>query len=317
MKYQLVDRNPETGLWRIQALRDFGIIKAGDRGGWIAGEHNLSHEGDCWIAGNAVVSDNARVTDDAWVSDNALVFGNARVSGQAQVYQNVAIFGQARVSGNARVFGKAWVSGVAQVSDNAWVSGIAVVCDNARVLWRARVSGQARVSGNARISNCAQVFDKAWVYGDAVVSDYAMISDYAVVSGHAIVGERQRISFGKLTVDITKNRNKEISIKLQTGLDVDSEGFVSCYKSVNHDLTSLYDPNFQYKVNEWVEEPNTDSDHTLSCGSGLHFSHMTYWQDYGTFLHCKVHMNDVVAVQEGKIRARKAFVIDKIVIERG
>jgi hypothetical protein len=152
-----------------------------------------------------------------------------------------------------------------------------VICDNARVLWRARVEN-------------------------------------AVVSGSAIVSENQRISFGELLVDITNNQNKEASIKVQTGLDVDSDGFVHCYKSVFSDLTSLHDSNFQYKIGEWAEEPNTDPDHTASCASGLHFSHMTYWRNRGTFLYCKVHIDDIVAVQDGKFRARKAFVIDKIVI---
>jgi len=44
-----------TVLHRIRALRDFGSVKAGDLGGWIESELNLSHEGDCWVSGNAKV----------------------------------------------------------------------------------------------------------------------------------------------------------------------------------------------------------------------------------------------------------------------
>jgi len=63
-------------LHRIRALRGFGSVKAGDLGGWIERESNLSHKGNCWVF------------DDAWVFGNALVSGNALVYGYAQVCGN-------------------------------------------------------------------------------------------------------------------------------------------------------------------------------------------------------------------------------------
>ncbi|WP_331611478.1 hypothetical protein [[Ruminococcus] torques] len=133
-------------LFRIKALIEFGNVKAGDLGGYIEKEKNLSHMGNAWVSGNAQVFGNARVFGNAWVSGDAQVFGNAWVSGNAQV------------SGNA------WVFGDAQVFGNAWVSG------------NAQVFGNARVFGNAWVSGDAQVFGNAWVSGDARVSgdkDYA------------------------------------------------------------------------------------------------------------------------------------------------
>ena len=67
-------------LFRIKALIEFGNVKAGDLGGYIEKEENLSHMGDAWVFGNA------RVFGDAWVSDDARISGNARVSGNAQVF---------------------------------------------------------------------------------------------------------------------------------------------------------------------------------------------------------------------------------------
>ena len=67
-KYELTEQHPDTGLWRIKALRDFGNVAKGDIGGWIEGEKNLSHEGNAWVSGYACVF------GDAWVS------GDARVS---------------------------------------------------------------------------------------------------------------------------------------------------------------------------------------------------------------------------------------------
>ena len=67
-------------LHRIRAVRDFGDVKAGDLGGWIETESNLSNDGNAWVYGDAWVYGNARVYGDAWV------YGNARVSGNAMVY---------------------------------------------------------------------------------------------------------------------------------------------------------------------------------------------------------------------------------------
>ena len=73
-------------LHRIRAVRDFGDVKAGDLGGWIETESNLSNDGNAWVSGDARVSGNAEVYGDAWVSGDARVYGNARVSGDARVY---------------------------------------------------------------------------------------------------------------------------------------------------------------------------------------------------------------------------------------
>lgn len=66
-------------LFRIRALIDFGNVKAGDLGGYVEKEENLSQEGNAWIYGNAKVYDNAKVFGNAEVCDNADVLGNAEV----------------------------------------------------------------------------------------------------------------------------------------------------------------------------------------------------------------------------------------------
>ena len=61
-------------LYRIKALVQFGNVNAGDLGGWIEKEENLSQYG------NAEVYGNARVYGNAWVYGDASVYGNAEVS---------------------------------------------------------------------------------------------------------------------------------------------------------------------------------------------------------------------------------------------
>ena len=61
-KYKLTEETKEwcgRTLHRIEALKDFGDVKAGDKGGWIEKEENLSHQGDAWVYGDAQVSGNA------------------------------------------------------------------------------------------------------------------------------------------------------------------------------------------------------------------------------------------------------------------
>lgn len=84
-------------LHRIRAVRDFGVVKAGDLGGWIEGEDNLSHDGCAWVYGEALVEGNA------FVEGNARVVGDARVGGNALVTGNACVTGDARVTGNAQV----------------------------------------------------------------------------------------------------------------------------------------------------------------------------------------------------------------------
>ena len=113
-KYKLTEETKEyygITLYRIEALKDFGTVKAGDKGGFIRSEDNLAHEGNAWVYGNARDYGYARVDGYARVS------GNARVDGYARVY------GYARVGGYAHVYGSAWVGGYAHVDGSAHVDG--------------------------------------------------------------------------------------------------------------------------------------------------------------------------------------------------
>ena len=157
-KYELTEETKIIGdktLFRIRALRSFGDIKAGDLGGFIENERNLSHEDNAWVSGNAKVIDNARVSDNALVSDNARVSGEAWVDGNARVSGYALVIDNARVSGYAKVGGKAIVGGEALVSGNAKVGGKAIVGGEA---W---VSGEAQVSDDGLInSNNDYLYEK-------------------------------------------------------------------------------------------------------------------------------------------------------------
>ena len=147
-KYKLTDETIEyycVTLYRIEALRNFGSIKTGDKGGFVQSYHNLSQEGDCWIHGEAKVFGNAKVYE------NAQVFGRAEVCGYASVKGDAFVFGRVEVYDRAKVYGKAQVFGDAKVYGNAFVHGDAEVYDKAEVFGVASVYGNAFVKGDAII----------------------------------------------------------------------------------------------------------------------------------------------------------------------
>lgn len=74
-KYVLTDEKKEwcgRTLRRIRALRDFRDVKAGELGGWVETEKNLTQMGDAWVYDDAQVSGDARVSGDAsiiWIGN--------------------------------------------------------------------------------------------------------------------------------------------------------------------------------------------------------------------------------------------------------
>lgn len=127
-KYELTTETLQFAgltLHRIKAVKNFGSVKAGELGGWIESEENLSQADNAWVYNNAKVFDKARVYGDAAVSDDAKVCGyaivhdNARVYGNAEVSDYVEVFENAIVFGHAKVYGKATINGDAKVYDAA------------------------------------------------------------------------------------------------------------------------------------------------------------------------------------------------------
>ena len=162
-KYELIDETMEFEghtLHRIRAIKDFGVVKIGDLGGWIESEDNLSHFENCWVY------DNAKVFLDAKVWANAKVCGEAEVCGNASVFDNADVCESACVFGNAKVFGGAWVRGDAKVFGNAKVFGGAKVYGDAEVYGNACVFGWSKVNGDATVRGDSVVYEDALVSGN-------------------------------------------------------------------------------------------------------------------------------------------------------
>jgi carbonic anhydrase/acetyltransferase-like protein (isoleucine patch superfamily) len=218
----------DTRVTRIVAVRDFGEIKRGTLGGFIESEENLSHEGNCWIGDQAIVYDEARVTEnaiikgrarvfqEAHVYGNALVDGTSRVHEWAKVYENAHIkgcafnnikygkeddAGFADIGGEAHIHGNAYVSGNTSVYDMAEVFGDAILKDSPEVFEFTKVSGNATISGQASVRGDSQVNGRAIVTDKAIVSNYAEVTGDAVIKGESKVYQFTKVEGNSIIVD--------------------------------------------------------------------------------------------------------------------
>jgi uncharacterized protein (TIGR02145 family) len=159
-KYELTTESKTINgktLYRIKALKSFANVEAGDTGGFVESERNLSQAGNAWVGGDACVFDNARV------------YGEARVYGDAQIYGDAEVFDNAKINDRAKIYGNAQVYDSAKIYDEAEVFGNAEVFDIARVFDVAKVSGKEQVSGTM------QIFEEAKITGKEQISDTAQV----------------------------------------------------------------------------------------------------------------------------------------------
>ncbi|MCE0824876.1 YdcK family protein [Buttiauxella sp. A2-C2_NF] len=155
----------QVKLWQVVALCDFSDVKAGQLGGWIENEDNLSQQGHCWIYGHeSVVFGGSCVTEDAQIHGSSTLCHQAHVSGKSFVEQSL-------ISGECRIFDAARILNGSQV-----IAVRGLTADDNKLL---------QIYGNATI-NASRVVHQAQVFGNALVNN-AFIEHRAEVFGHAIL----------------------------------------------------------------------------------------------------------------------------------
>lgn len=180
-KYELTGMTREfkgITLHRIRALQDFDDIKAGDLGGWVESEDNLTQTNNCWIH-SGIVCDQAKVSGNAHIvdselRDNAHVYGRAYVIGSI-ISGDAIIFGgkveYATVSDHAEIFDEAKILGIQNNEDLTVINGHAEVYENAIVYFSSQIGGKAKIHGNAqvlgKISGRAEICGNTHLLGNA------------------------------------------------------------------------------------------------------------------------------------------------------
>ncbi len=138
-KYEITDIAHPKYPWlhRIRALKTIetckGIeVRAGNWGGYVQSEKNLSQEGICWIDNDAICCGDAVVEGAAQLYHWAVAKDSARISGDAEL------------SLDARAEGKCHVqSGV--ITDHAVISGEALI--KKEMGYAPRIDGYSRIYG--------------------------------------------------------------------------------------------------------------------------------------------------------------------------
>lgn len=324
-------------LKRIIALKDFGNVKKGEKGGFIESEQNLSHVGNCWVVDDAIVKDQAQIYGDAQIKDKSCVCENARIGGKVYVVDEAYICGHSWIIDNAHIGGHARIYGEVHIEDNVWIDGNALLDCEVFVRGKARISadahisekayisgetyiggdcyvgGQARVLEHARICGVVQISGMACILGKAKVSGEARISGETYIGGKAKVYNKQIIKYGKLTIDVFKTENWEQAIYNLFGIKPVKNKII-LYKRVRKTkdkniFVSCYDKNFKYEVGKFAEVKDFDKDIFKSCAEGLHFADPEIRYEGDSLLACEIDIDDIITVLGGEVRCKKCLVL--------
>ena len=158
LKYEITDIAHEKYpfLHSIRALQDIGEkVKAGDLGGFVESENNLSVD-----------------EDTAWI------FGDAIAAGNAIVDQEACLYGKAIACGSAYVSQGAEMSGEARAEDFAYVRG-SVLCGHARV------SGHGMILDSPDTGKAPALSEHCTVYG-TVLGDVHIMGDTVVLGNEKL-----------------------------------------------------------------------------------------------------------------------------------
>ena len=168
MKYKLTNETINRRgkiLHRIIALKDFGTVKKGDKGGFVEKESNLSQEGNCWLYDNAKAFDNATISDYVELHDDCEVYGNSRLKGICFIYRNVSISGNSSISGN-------YISiydNVTIVSSNVYGR---IVIRNNILIEQSNVIGYGIIQNNISMNKCFTFGDDINIINDSKEKAY-------------------------------------------------------------------------------------------------------------------------------------------------
>lgn len=230
-KYMLTDYTKEYDghtLYRIRALKDFAGKKAGELGGFVEGEHNLSQYGNCWIQQDSMVFNIAHIGDNALVT-KSIIYGNAKALENSRVIQSImygdAIIKDCAIANNAYIYHKSIISGESRVSGHLAFKGIikdkvsingpyvkvtgkdielsgeVQLSDYVEIDEYAKVRGKSRIMGHSRITDYAEIFgnevlikDNVYVGGKSRIWDKVILYGNVKVNGRALIRENAQLS---------------------------------------------------------------------------------------------------------------------------
>ena len=159
-------------MYRIIAFTNFktpyGKVNKGDKGGYVASQ-TLSHDGNCWVAKDAMVGDDCYVSGDAYIAGS-------------QLKQNVVVGGSAYIKNSTIDSGyKCSIMAGSKVVDSE-------ICGNVFLDGESQISN-SKVYGNVFLENDVHL-DKCEVkgYGNGIKAVGTKRIKNALIEGTGILG---------------------------------------------------------------------------------------------------------------------------------
>ena len=223
LKYRFTDiqkvLSESVTLTRIEAVIDFGNVKAGTLGGYIQTSDNLSHEGLCWVGDEAYVYEFGRVSKDALACGKSVIRGRACATDRSVICDRALLNDHVLACDDAIIGALSYISGVSTISGNASVfcesfgqrcrypnaQDFAVITENSTLLDRGVVGdwgvlrGYSVLRGNSRLTGHGTATGHTLLDGKSRVMDWGYVTEYAelcgttTVSGHSVVRGRCKL----------------------------------------------------------------------------------------------------------------------------
>jgi len=208
-----------------------------------------------------------------------------------------------------------WVESEDNIEDEGRVLGDAIVKGNAVVRGLVVVECRALVTGDALVECRARVTGDAVVKGHARIRGDAVVRGDARVKGQAVVEKNHKIVTGVVDASFARGEATREQLRRQLGVDA-IDGEVLLWKkarSTGEDgiYESCFDSDFEYRVGEEAvcDDPDMSD---ASCSRGLHVGNPYYGYEGDTVLACRVDLDDIITVQEGKARVERLRVVDAV-----
>lgn len=253
-------------LYRIQALRDIPRhgVKAGDLGGYVSRRNSLDHDGDCWVAKEAIAGKYSDIFDNALITDQAVVIAvtilgdtvvcghafvnESRLSGEIIVKDNAvvddgAIRGGAIVDKNSKIHASRINSEgtIATITDevvieSSKISGKFMASEKVRII-HAEIEGDTEVSGSSQILNGANISGHSRISGDSVVPPSFRMANVVLhnqVADYGLAYKGNATTTGVQPSEITVTNEHEAEAYIESIKELEDE-----YNSYVTDIVKL------------------------------------------------------------------------------
>ena len=164
--------------YRIYATIDIpGVVYKGSKGGYIQSYENLSDEGKCWVAADAMACENSRISDNALLydncifCDNSMAYENCKVAGS-----NTIVLDNSKIYGNCHIKRARYIHDNTNIFGNSLIDGEISIYENNSIYGDAYLGGTMRLIGNNLISNKVygnndnSVLKNCWIFDDILVT---------------------------------------------------------------------------------------------------------------------------------------------------